>query len=443
MLLTLAVLLFFQNTAILPAPGVSAPPPQKQAVQAAPAPVKPESTYPPKNDGEEEAALQKAIDEANGDRASLVKNFEGFLALYPNTSRKAAVYRAIVESSQQVQDYTTALDYAERFIAVRPDDTQMMMLAVGLLERSGDDQSLTRAIGYLGRVMDRVQKLTADEKPVRLSVDDWNAQQARLLAELFQVRGRIEMEQQTYDSAEKDLDHSYELKPNAPAAEKIGEIAEGKKDFPRAVEYYSLAFVLPADGPGGAVDRHDVRMKLGNTWRLLHGSDTGLGDEILAAYDKINAAPASASPKTANKQAHDAFAFTLRKLDHTAFPLASYKGKVLVLSFWATWCGPCRELEPLFSEVMHKFGVQPEVTFLAVNTDEDQSRVAPFVARQKLDTPVVFADGLDDFLSVGSLPTTLVLDRTGKIVYRVDGFDRGNFVPGITAAIQKVLDSKS
>jgi cytochrome c biogenesis protein CcmG/thiol:disulfide interchange protein DsbE len=443
MLLTLAFLLFFQNASSPPVPGSSAPPPQKPAAQASPLTGKQEATNPPKNDSDEEAALQKAIDEANGDRASLVKGFEGFLAQYPNTSRKAAVYRAIVESSQQIQDYSTALESAERFIAVRPEDTQMMMLAVGLLERNGDDQSLTRAIGYLGRVMDRVQKLTVEEKPVRLSVDDWNAQQARLLAELFLVRGRIEMEQQTYDSAEKDLDHSYELKPNAPAAEKIGEIAETKKDLPRAVEYYSLAFVLPGEGPGGPVERRDVRMKLGNTWRLLHGNDGGLGDAILAAYDKTNATPASASPKTANKQAHDAFAFTLRNLDHTAFPLAGYKGKVLVLSFWATWCGPCRELEPLFSDVMHKFSDQADVAFLAVNTDEDESRVAPFVARQKLDAPVVFADGLDDFLSVGSLPTTLVLDRAGKIVYRVDGFDRGNFVPGITAAIQKILDAKS
>jgi hypothetical protein len=80
-----------------------------------------------------------------------------------------------------------------------------------------------------------------------------------------------------------------------------------------------------------------------------------------------------------------------------------------------------------------------EVTFFAVNTDDDESRVPPFVAREKWDVPVVYADGLDGFLDVDSLPTVLVLGRNGEIVYRASGFAPEGFSEWLTAGIQSAL----
>ena len=117
-------------------------------------------------------------------------------------------------------------------------------------------------------------------------------------------------------------------------------------------------------------------------------------------------------------------------------PLASAKGKILVLSFWATWCGPCKELEPEFVDVAKSYAGNADIVFFAVNTDEDQSLVSQFVAHEKWDVPVVFGDGLDDFMKVESLPTVMVLDRAGKIIYRVNGFPPEGFAENLTTAIQ-------
>jgi thiol-disulfide isomerase/thioredoxin len=411
------------------APNPASAPPSK--------PQSPPQDEPQKKGPDYEADLQKAISDAGNDRAAIVRNLLDYLKRFPDAPRKGDIYRALVESFEKLNDSASAADFAERYIALHPDDNEMMLQAVELLEKLGDDHSLVKAVGYLSRVLDRVEKLTPADKPARLSQEEWQAKHTKSLASLYLYRGQLEFEQHTYDVAKKDLDTSYRLQPAAITAQRLGEIAELQKDLLAAIANYLNAFVLPESGPGGAVDRHEIRQKLGNVWRLAHGSDGGLGDAILAAYDKTAAPPQT--PSAHNKDAKEPFAFILRRLDGSPAPLAPLKGKILVLNFWATWCGPCRALEPQFARVMSDFAPRSEVAFFALNIDEDETRVQPYVQREKMTVPVLFADGFDDFLGVRSLPTVLVLDRAGKIVYRVDGFNADEFIASLTAAIKQAL----
>jgi len=180
-------------------------------------------------------------------------------------------------------------------------------------------------------------------------------------------------------------------------------------------------------------------MKLGNVWRQVHGSEQGLGDQILASYDRLRAASANSNPPPRNKGAKDPFSFVLRNLDGSSLPLSPLKGRVVVLSFWATWCGPCRELEPQFVQISKNYTGNANLVFYAVNTDEDETLVPGFVAKEKWDVPVVFADGLDGFMNVVNLPTVIILDRTGKIAFRMDGFPTKGFTEYLTAAIQETV----
>jgi thiol-disulfide isomerase/thioredoxin len=394
-----------------------------------------------KKDAEAEAELQKALADAGNDSAALVRNLTNYLARFPDAPRRPGIYRALIEACQQTRNDACALDYAEQLIAIRPEDSQMMLLAVSLLEKKGDDASLTRAAGYVTRVLDRVEKATQDDKPADESLADFEDGQKQLRAAFYYTRGRIEDSRHDYDIAAKDLQLSDSIHPNALAAEKLGEIAEMRSDPKTAIEEYTRAFALPESGPAGSVDRRDVRRKLGNVWRQVHGSEQGLGDAILAAYDRASQAPAGSAPGPAarNKDANDLFAFVVRRLDGTPLPLAPLKGKVVVLSFWATWCGPCRALEPLFSGVAAKYAGNSNVAFLSVNTDGDETQVAPFVAGEKLALPVIYADGLDDFMKVDTLPTVLVLGRDGEIVYRIGDLAPEGFSTSLTSSIQAAL----
>ncbi len=409
------------------------------------------STAPPKTSQDNpatkavdpEAELQKALADAGNDSAAMVRNLKNYLQKFPGAPRKAGVYRALVEACQQIRDNACALDYAEHLIAVHPDDSQMMLLAVDLLEERGDDASLTRAEGYATRVLDRVEKSSLDERPARESAAEWQDGQEQLRAAIYYVRGHVENSQRNFDAAVKDLQASYATRPNSLAAKMLGEIAEMRKDSATAIDEYALAFALPETGPAGHVDRREVRRQLGNVWRQAHGSEQGLGEAILAAYDRVSAqAPdAKADSRARNRDARNFAAFVERRLDGTPLPLAPMKGKVVVLSFWATWCGPCRELEPMFNQVARTYDGNPQISFFAVDTDDDESQVAPFIAREKWDAPVIFADGLDDFMKVETLPTVLILGRNGEIVYRTGGLAPDSFPEALTAAIQAALSA--
>lgn len=396
-----------------------------------------------KKDADPETELQKAIADAGNDRGALVRNLERYLQRFPDAPRKAGVFRALVESCEQVQDDACALKYSEQLIALRPDDSEIMMLAVGLLQKQGDEASLMRASGYVSRVLDRIEKSTATEKPPRVSPAEWQQNHDELRAALYNLRGQIEKSQHDDAAAEKDLRMSYAVQRNAVAAEQLGEIAEMRRDYATAAQEYLLAFVLPEDGAVGKVNRREIRKRLGNVWRQLHGSEDGLGAAVLAEYDLLGAVPAagaaSAGSTAGNKNAKDVYAFVLRKLDGSAVPLAGMRGKALVLSFWATWCGPCRELEPQFVQVAKSYAGNTDIVFYAVNTDEDETLVAPFLSHEKWDVPVVYADGLDEFVKVGSLPTVLIVDRSGKITYRINGYPPEGFAENLTNAIQAAV----
>jgi thiol-disulfide isomerase/thioredoxin len=396
----------------------------------------------PKKDTESDVELHKAITRAGNDRAALARNLKDYLQRFPNSPRKANVYQAFVEACQQLRDTSCELEYAERLIAVQPDNSDMMVLAVDLLQRRGDDASLTRAAGYVTRVLDRIEKANPADKPPQQSVAEWRAHQDQIRTGLYALRGNVEKTQHNYDAAVKDVKLSYSIHSNAVAAIMLGEIAEAKNDPGTAIADYLLAFVLPEEGDAGKVSRHEVRLKLGNVWRQVHGSEKGLGQEILAAYDRLNAQPEKKEDSAGrNRSAKEIFDFVLGRPDGSSFSLAQARGKILVLSFWATWCSPCRIVEPWFNQVAKGYAANPKVQFLAVNTDEDRAMVAPFVSHEKWDVPIAYADALDAFLGVQTLPTVIMLDATGKIIYRTNEFSSQGAAPALPAAIDNALSA--
>jgi thiol-disulfide isomerase/thioredoxin len=386
--------------------------------------------------------LQKAIEDASNDRAALVRNLEAYLQKYPETQQRPQIYRALVEASLQVRDNARATDYAERIVALTPDDISMTLLAIQLLERNGDSAGIRRAANYSSHMLDTIDRRTAEGKSPRQSTEEWENEKKRDLMSVLLLRGRLEMKLHDTAAARKDLEASYASLPSAASAEKLGELAELDKDLTRAIAEYARAFAL-ADVAGGGSNRREIRQKLGNVWRLAHGSEDGLGDFLLRAYDEVTQSAAAAGGRK-NASAKEPYEFTLRKAsDGTPYPLANTKGSILVLNFWATWCGPCRALEPHFERVASEFGDRSDVLFLAADCDEDETLVSPYLNEEKPKTTVVFADGLDRLLAVYTFPTLIVLDRDGKIAYRGEGFDPDSVENNLTGAIHRVLGTEN
>lgn len=390
----------------------------------------------------EQLDLEKAIAESANDRAALLRNLEAFLKKYPESSQRPQIYRALVEASMQLRDYPRAVDYAERLVSLKPDDISNTVLTIQLLDRYGDVAGWRRAVFYCSRVMETVQNTSQHEKSPRVSPEDWQAQKNRDRASLLLERAGLYQKLNDLADAQKDMEASYALIPSAAAAMRLGELAELNKNPNDAILEYARAFAL-TDGASGATSRAEIRKKIGNVWRLAHGSEDGLGDYLLHTFDAVtqSAAPAQQARNQGVKELYD---FILRKApEGSSYPLAATKGKILVLNFWATWCGPCREMAPHFEKVATHFAEQKDVLFVAVNGDDDENLVPPYLEAEKPKINVVYGDGLDRLLRVESFPTTVIIDRTGQIAYRSDGFDPDTVEKTLTDAVARVLQPAS
>ena len=109
--------------------------------------------------------LQQTINATGNDRAALVRNLEVYLVKYPESPQRPQIYRALVEASLQLRDITRAADYAERIVALMPEDMSITLVAIQLLQRTGDEAALRRAVNYAGRVLTFVEKTAKDDKP--------------------------------------------------------------------------------------------------------------------------------------------------------------------------------------------------------------------------------------------------------------------------------------
>jgi thiol-disulfide isomerase/thioredoxin len=380
--------------------------------------------------------LQKAISDAGNDRAALVKNLQAYLDKYPEAPERPQIYRALVEACMQFHDDGCATNYAERIVALTPDDDSMALLAIQLLERAGDAASVRRAVTYATRVYESVKNSPIAEKSPRVSAEEWDNQKKRDESAMLALRGRLEARLQASITARKDFENSYALLPNASAALRLGEFDELAKNYKDAATWYGRAFAL-SDTATKSGNRREIREKMGNAWRLAYGNDAGLGDFLLKTIDDVTASSAAPRVKR-NAGAKDAFAFVLRRAPGgAAYPVMAQKGKVLVINFWATWCGPCHALEPIYEKLAARYAGNAGVVFLSANCDEDESLVKPYLAERKSRSNEVFADGWDESFAVDSFPTVLIVDRDGKVVFRANGFDPETIEQELGEAIEQ------
>jgi len=136
-------------------------------------------------------------------------------------------------------------------------------------------------------------------------------------------------------------------------------------------------------------------------------------------------AAVGALPDTAPKQGAMAPAFELASLeeDGTTYQVGGARDKLLLVNFWASWCWPCEKEAPDLVKTFDKY--KDRLDLYAVNaTKYDKVRNAKvFVKEQKFTFPVLTdADGaVGDTYVVNNYPTSFIIDRTGKIVARIDG----------------------
>jgi peroxiredoxin len=120
-------------------------------------------------------------------------------------------------------------------------------------------------------------------------------------------------------------------------------------------------------------------------------------------------------------------AFTLTDLTGQPGALAQYKGQVVMVNFWATWCGPCQQEMPLLDQMYKKY--KPAgFTLIGVNVDKEAPPVKALLERKPVSFPVLLdpANSVSKAYNVNEMPSTVIVDRKGQIRYIHRGYRPGD-----------------
>lgn len=144
----------------------------------------------------------------------------------------------------------------------------------------------------------------------------------------------------------------------------------------------------------------------------------------------IPVAPGDVSPESSRLTGRPAPDFTLLDLSGNKVSLSSFKGKPLLINFWATWCGPCKIETPWLVELQNEFASQG-FQIIGVSTEgdnlkpddkdgwtRDKAAIAKFVKQHRMQYPVLInGDSLvGKYGDLDAMPTSVYVDRTGKVV---------------------------
>jgi thiol-disulfide isomerase/thioredoxin len=364
---------------------------------------------------------------------------------YPNSPQRADLERALVKTAIDLNDDRLLMTYGESVLSRDPNNAQVLEHVATALLHQGDKAHAELALDHARHLGDLIQATYQNDKfepgggPAEVKrKDDYDGGRARALLLQARAHGLLGHNQEAIQFAQS----SYAIFPSVEAARErarwLSAAGQDAEALQALAEAFTIAALRSPEAEGGS-----DRGRMSELYRKLHGTDAGLGDLVLKTYDSTSAQFAARRAELRqldpNAQLRQPSQFTLSGLDGDKLQLSSLLGKVVVIDFWATWCGPCREQHPLYEAVKARFKDSADVVFLAVDTDEDHSVVKPFLAQVKWTQKVYFEDGLQSLLQVSSIPTTIILDKKGELFSRMIGYLPDRFVDRLADRVNEAL----
>ena len=151
---------------------------------------------------------------------------------------------------------------------------------------------------------------------------------------------------------------------------------------------------------------------------LLLAGSFFTGTVVLAIYLQSRSSAAIERPSMAASE------WELKEVDGRTVKLSDFRGKVVILDFWATWCGPCQMEIPGFVDLQKK-NKEQGLAVIGVSLDDGgPESVKPYLKRLKVNYPVVIGNTkvTGDYGGIEAIPTTFIINRRGEIVSKHLGY---------------------
>ena len=162
---------------------------------------------------------------------------------------------------------------------------------------------------------------------------------------------------------------------------------------------------------------------------------------LLPAAALVAALAAFTWPASATNEAVPAPAFTLASREGGQVSLADLKGQVVMINFWASWCGPCRKEFPALDQIYAKYKPMG-FALVAINVESEKSDAEKFLATTPASFPILFDpdNKVSGSYGVSAMPTTVLVDRQGRVRWLHRAYkpgDEAKYIEQIRAALRE------
>lgn len=321
------------------------------------------------------------------------------------------------------------IEYAQKALAIREFEFQQPGSDLFATEANLSDQRLYGNYARIGLLKYQVDGYLELKKPEEADalltrMDQW-------LLDLKSLAGEDDNKKQVYARCLADY---WGLR--ARAAELRGHDLDAMSFYQDALLTRLDAKIKPLPGEKDELveNAHRLWVRLNGTaeaWQLWYARPANdLASAVAFNWEKANQPLA---------------AFELTDLSGHKWNLDSLKGRVTLISFWATWCGPCRQELPLVQKLIEHYKDRPDVVLISMNMDDNPGLVEPFLKEHQLSMTVIPASGyISETLNVNGIPQNWIVDPQGIVRQKSEGYSSSeDWLTDVESAIEKVRSART
>jgi peroxiredoxin/tetratricopeptide (TPR) repeat protein len=339
------------------------------------------------------------LDQSKTDPKERIARLEQLFQLNPGVDVRREIQKRLLSASVTAADLKRTLNYGEALLKDDPEDVDALLaLAKALTDQKVDP---ARALAYSRRALVLTTEFHLVERAPEVD------------SKLFDVLFSKERQQGAYNQQRADALYTY-----ASILSQAGQYKEAEDTLRESL----------------AVTRSEAALsQLEVVVRKLGRAEEA--DKLAVELKTLWMTRIRINFKT--EPAKD---FEVSTLDGRKLKLSDLRGKVVIVSFWATWCVPCREEMPHLVELYNKYKSRGlEIVAVSSDAPEDRSKVVAFAKEYKLTFPVATDQGAVLAYGVNQYPTTNFIDAQGRLRYQSLGFDSKNGARDLEFVVEEIL----